>query len=69
MSENDSLEGIAVIGLAGRFPRAENVEQYWANLVAGRDCFTEFSVEEVIRDGVPQETARRSDYIRRMPVL
>jgi len=69
MSENDSLEGIAVIGLAGRFPRAENVEQYWANLVAGRDCFTEFSVEDVIRDGVPQETARRSDYIRRMPVL
>jgi len=32
-----SDEGIAIIGLAGRFPGARNVAEFWANLVAGRE--------------------------------
>jgi 3-oxoacyl-(acyl-carrier-protein) synthase/pimeloyl-ACP methyl ester carboxylesterase/acyl carrier protein len=32
---------IAIIGLSGRFPQAENLEQFWANLCQGRDCITE----------------------------
>ena len=36
MSEKQ-YEGIAVIGMAGRFPGAESVEEFWANLVAGRE--------------------------------
>ena len=69
MSENDPLEGVAVIGFAGRFPRAANIEQYWANLTAGMDCFSEFTVEDIVREGVPLEVARRPDYIRRCPVV
>ncbi|MDF4005356.1 SDR family NAD(P)-dependent oxidoreductase, partial [Luteibacter sp. PPL552] len=34
-------EGIAIIGLAGRYPQAENLAQFWANLSAGRDSITE----------------------------
>jgi acyl transferase domain-containing protein/surfactin synthase thioesterase subunit/ubiquinone/menaquinone biosynthesis C-methylase UbiE len=33
-------EGIAIIGLAGRYPMAENLDQFWENLVRGRDCVT-----------------------------
>ncbi len=29
---------IAVIGMAGRFPYADSVNEYWENLVAGREC-------------------------------
>ncbi|WP_173034405.1 beta-ketoacyl synthase N-terminal-like domain-containing protein [Phytohabitans flavus] len=32
---------VAVVGLAGRFPMARNVREFWANLSAGRDCVTE----------------------------
>ena len=32
-----SLEGIAIIGLAGRFPGARNVADFWRNLLAGED--------------------------------
>ena len=32
---------IAIIGIAGRFPGADDLDTYWANLVAGRDCVTE----------------------------
>ncbi|WP_306602431.1 non-ribosomal peptide synthetase [Azonexus sp.] len=33
--------GIAIVGLAGRYPGAGNLDEFWANLVAGRDCVSE----------------------------
>ncbi|WP_262947388.1 alpha/beta fold hydrolase [Xenorhabdus indica] len=33
-------DDIAIIGLAGRFPQADDVEAFWENLLAGRDCIT-----------------------------
>jgi amino acid adenylation domain-containing protein len=35
-------EAIAVIGMSGRFPNAENPEEFWSNLISGRDCVTRF---------------------------
>ncbi|MCW2306578.1 non-ribosomal peptide synthetase [Rhodobium gokarnense] len=32
---------VAIIGLAGRYPGARNVAEFWENLKAGRDCVTE----------------------------
>jgi polyketide synthase PksN len=32
---------IAIIGLSGRYPGADNVEQFWAHLSAGKDGITE----------------------------
>ena len=34
-------DAIAVIGLAGRYPGAKDLDGFWENLVAGRDCVTE----------------------------
>jgi acyl transferase domain-containing protein/acyl carrier protein len=33
-------EPIAVIGMAGQFPLAKNVEEFWQNIAGGRDCIT-----------------------------
>ncbi|WP_338933035.1 beta-ketoacyl synthase N-terminal-like domain-containing protein [Streptomyces netropsis] len=32
---------IAIVGLAGMFPKAEDLGEFWDNVVAGRDCTTE----------------------------
>jgi 3-oxoacyl-(acyl-carrier-protein) synthase/enoyl-CoA hydratase/carnithine racemase/NADP-dependent 3-hydroxy acid dehydrogenase YdfG/acyl carrier protein len=32
---------IAIIGISGKYPMAENLEQYWENLKSGVDCITE----------------------------
>lgn len=32
---------IAIIGIAGRYPRAGNVQEFWQNLRYGKDCITE----------------------------
>lgn len=38
-------EGIAIIGLSGRFPQAENLDEFWRNLREGRDCIEEIPDE------------------------
>ncbi|WP_437094841.1 SDR family NAD(P)-dependent oxidoreductase [Streptomyces sp. enrichment culture] len=38
-------DAVAVIGLAGRYPLADDLEEFWDNLVAGRDCITEIPPE------------------------
>lgn len=43
---------IAIIGLSGRFPGAEKLEQFWSNLVQGHESITFFTKEELIAAGV-----------------
>ena len=69
MTDPNTLEGIAVVGLAGRFPKAENVGQYWDNLISARDCFSDFSIDQIVSEGVPREVAERSNYVKRSPVI
>ncbi|HEX9981683.1 MAG TPA: SDR family NAD(P)-dependent oxidoreductase [Thermoanaerobaculia bacterium] len=40
-----TAEPIAVIGLAGQFPRAKNLEEFWQNIADGRNCITPVSPE------------------------
>ncbi|AEW95938.1 MULTISPECIES: SDR family NAD(P)-dependent oxidoreductase [Streptomycetaceae] len=42
---------IAVIGLAGRYPMAADVDRLWENLLAGRDCVTEIPDDRWPREG------------------
>ncbi|MCP5051471.1 MAG: KR domain-containing protein, partial [bacterium] len=43
-SETASLD-IAIIGLSGRYPGARNLEEFWQNLSAGKDCIVEVPKE------------------------
>jgi acyl transferase domain-containing protein/acyl carrier protein len=44
---------IAVIGMAGRFPGASNVEQFWTNLKHGVESVSFYSDQELSEAGVP----------------
>ena len=37
-------QDIAIIGLSGRYPGANNMEEFWALLTAGKDCITEIPI-------------------------
>lgn len=43
-SESSSLD-IAIIGVAGRYPQANNLQEFWGNLKSGKDCITEIPKE------------------------
>ncbi|MFE4053273.1 SDR family NAD(P)-dependent oxidoreductase [Streptomyces sp. YIM B13518] len=36
---------VAIVGLAGRYPGASNVREFWRNLVDGRNCVTEIPAD------------------------
>jgi phthiocerol/phenolphthiocerol synthesis type-I polyketide synthase E len=58
---------IAIVGLAGRFPASDDVEQFWQNLVDGRDCITRFSPEELAAAGVAPEIRQHPDFVPAEP--
>jgi len=38
VSNSTSTEPIAIIGLSGRYPQADGLEQYWDHLLQGKNC-------------------------------
>ncbi|WP_064273638.1 beta-ketoacyl synthase N-terminal-like domain-containing protein [Streptomyces sp. RTd22] len=44
-------EPIAIIGMSGRYPQAENITAFWENLKAGRDCVGEIPADRWSLDG------------------
>ncbi len=54
---------IAVIGMAGRFPCAKNIEQFWENLKNGVEAITFFSREELKEMDVNPEWLNNPEYL------
>ncbi|MEW5928736.1 MAG: beta-ketoacyl synthase N-terminal-like domain-containing protein, partial [Gemmatimonadota bacterium] len=46
---------VAIVGMAGRFPGAEDLDTFWRNLLAGADTLRRLSREELERAGLPRE--------------
>ncbi len=62
-NSQDTLD-IAIVGLAGRFPGADNVNAFWDNLCAGVESVRTLSEEEVLAAGVDPELVRNPHYVR-----
>ena len=60
---------IAIIGMAGRFPDADNIEEFWNNLREGRDSIRMFGREEMLAAGVPPELVDSPDYVPANAIL
>ncbi len=58
------LEGIAVIGMAGRFPGVKNVSSFWQNLCDGVESISAFTDEELINSGVSPELLNDPNYLK-----
>jgi acyl transferase domain-containing protein/aryl carrier-like protein len=60
----DAGEGIAVVGLAGRFPKAANVEEFWRNLRDGVEGISSLSDEELLAAGVGPDLITDPRYVK-----
>ncbi|SDK75250.1 AMP-binding enzyme C-terminal domain-containing protein [Actinopolyspora mzabensis] len=69
MTSTDLSNDIAVIGMAGRFPGARDLNQFWRNLRDGVESITFFEDEQLLAHGVPQEHLDAPNYIRAASVL
>ncbi len=70
MSEQVSLPSgsaetdIAIVGLAGRFPGARNVEEFWTNIRNGVESATWLTDEQLRAAGVSEELLTDPNYVR-----
>lgn len=61
-------EPIAIIAMAGRFPGAKDVEQFWNNLCQGRDSITFFKDTE-LDPGLPAAVTGDANYVKARGVI
>ena len=55
---------IAVVGMAGKFPGAKNLDEFWGNLAAGKESIQFFNDEELTACGIDQELLKSPDYVK-----
>lgn len=60
---------IAVIGMSGRFPGANDINRFWENLRQGVESVTVFSDEELIEAGVEKDLLENPNYVKSKCVL
>ena len=65
----ESMEGIAIIGMAGRFPGAKNIEAFWQNLRDGVESVSVFTDEDLIAAGINSKVLQESSYVKKGAVL
>lgn len=60
---------IAVVGMAGRFPGARHIGEYWNNLRNGVESLQRFTDEELLAAGVPESVLSQPNYVKAGAVL
>ena len=60
---------IAIVGIAGRFPGADDVDALWRRVVAGDDCLTDITLDDARVAGALERDVTDPDYVRRSGVL
>lgn len=58
-------EPIAVIGLAGRFPEANDAKTFWQNLCIGKEAIQDIDSHLLVEQGVPAGLLCDANYVRR----
>jgi phthiocerol/phenolphthiocerol synthesis type-I polyketide synthase E len=62
--DRDALDGIAIVGMAGRFPQSPNLQRFWENLCQGFEGISFFSDEELQQAGIGSDLLRNPNYVK-----
>jgi phthiocerol/phenolphthiocerol synthesis type-I polyketide synthase E len=65
----NQTEGVAIIGMAARFPGAQNIAEYWLNLKQGVEAITFFTDEELKEAGVEAARLDAPNFIKAKGVV
>lgn len=64
-----AVELMAVVGMAGRFPGANDLHEFWASLAAGREGVREIAEEEFLQAGGHRDDLADPNLVRMASVL
>jgi acyl transferase domain-containing protein/acyl carrier protein len=60
----DLVNELAIIGMAGRFPKARNVAEFWEKLRNGEELISFFTDEELLAEGVAEKTLKNPRFVK-----
>lgn len=69
MSNKENDSDIAMIGMSGRFPGANSVNEFWQNLCAGVESISFFSDEELKQSEIDPALLSDPNYVKAAPLL
>jgi acyl transferase domain-containing protein/thioesterase domain-containing protein/acyl carrier protein len=69
LAENSAGSFIAITGMAGRFPGARNIAEFWRNLRDGVESISLLSDEQLRAAGVAPADLANPDYVRAAAIL
>lgn len=69
MEELEDFGSIAIIGMSGRFPGAANLDQFWDNLLSGKESIRFFDDQELANAGVSPTERQHPHYVPASPTL
>ena len=67
--DHDGAEPIAIVGIAARVPGANDVHQFWRNLVDGVESVTTFTREEQLARGAQEAEVDDPGWVNAAPVV
>ena len=65
----EPVDGIAIVGMAGRFPGARNLDEFWRNLRDGVEAISFFTDEELRAAGIDSALLRDPGYVKANGIL
>ncbi|MAN46398.1 MAG: hypothetical protein CMF04_09400 [Hyphomonas sp.] len=68
-SSDFPAHAIAIVGMAGRFPDAPDLDSFWRNIVEGHESLRTFDAETMAAAGIPPELQANPDFVPKGTVL
>jgi acyl transferase domain-containing protein/acyl carrier protein len=62
-------QGVAIVGMSGRFPGARSLAEFWRNLRDGVESISSFTAEELIAEGIAPGSVGDPAYVRAKGVI
>ncbi|MDB9342356.1 beta-ketoacyl synthase N-terminal-like domain-containing protein [Nodularia spumigena CS-586/05] len=60
---------IAIIGMNGKFPGANNLEKYWQNLRNKVESISDLTDEQILKNGVDPELLKNPNYVKKQGII
>ena len=68
-TNNIDDSAIAIIGISGRFPKANNIDTFWKNLQEGVESIEFFSEQELLKEGIDPSLLKKQNYVKAGTVI
>ena len=64
VADIDNSGDMAIIGMSGRFPDAENIDVFWDNIKSAKESISHFSDQQLLDAGISAELLSDPEYVK-----